>query len=272
MMTTAFLVLTLAQTPTAPSQPPTTASAEVMQCAQAQMIVDQLLDAADARIELARQSNSPADMRAAVDALQATMRDVRAQLAPCANVQPPPDPHLGHVTTPATPMPTAPGSATPKPPAAADPHAGHTMAPVKPEPAPAKPAAPRAPGATPAKPAAADPHAGHTMTPAKPAPAKREPAKAAPPAADPHAGHAAPPAKPAPPAKRPPAQPSAPAAGTAKPPAQSPAQAVDPVCGLKVDPETAPSATHNGRAYHFCSDQHRELFQKNPAKFIPRQE
>jgi YHS domain-containing protein len=221
-----------------------------MQCAQAQMIVDQLLDAADTRIELARQSNSAADMRAAVDALQATMRDVRAQLAPCANVQPPPDPHLGHISTPASPPPSAPVApppASPKPPGTADPHAGHTMAPAKPAPAPAKPPAPRTPAAAPAKPAPADPHAGHAAAPAKPSPA---------------------------PAKSAPAKPSTPAAGTTKPKAQpqSPAQAVDPVCGLKVDPEAAPSATHNGRTYHFCSEQHRELFQKNPVKYAPKQE
>jgi P-type Cu+ transporter len=49
------------------------------------------------------------------------------------------------------------------------------------------------------------------------------------------------------------------------------AQATDPVCGLKVDPATAPSAKHQGHTYYFCADQHQQLFQKNPAKFLPKQ-
>lgn len=126
-----------------PATPPTTASAEVMQCAQAQMVVDRLLSAANTRLETARQANSAADMRAAVDELQATLRDVRAQLAPCASIQPAGDPHAGHTmpnaaaspaAAPSASAPTAakPGAA-PKP-AATDPHAGHTMAPPKPAP------------------------------------------------------------------------------------------------------------------------------------------
>lgn len=51
---------------------------------------------------------------------------------------------------------------------------------------------------------------------------------------------------------------------------QMPAVAVDPVCGLKVDPRTAPQASHEGHVYHFCSEQHRELFVKDPAKFAPK--
>ena len=63
------------------ASPPTTAAAEVTACAHAQMVVDRLLEAADSRIEAARQLNSAAEMRATVDALQGTLRDVRAQLA-----------------------------------------------------------------------------------------------------------------------------------------------------------------------------------------------
>ena len=53
-------------------------------------------------------------------------------------------------------------------------------------------------------------------------------------------------------------------------PADSAAQATDPVCGLKVDPATAPQSKHGGQTYRFCSAQHRELFQKNPAKYLPK--
>jgi ketosteroid isomerase-like protein len=123
--------------------PPTIASAEVMQCAQAQMIVDRLLSTANTRLETARQANSAAEMRAAVDELQATLRDVGAQLAPCASIQPAGDPHAGHTmpNTAASPAPpgtpamkpgsTPPAKGAPKP-SAADPHAGHTTAPAKP--------------------------------------------------------------------------------------------------------------------------------------------
>ncbi len=36
------------------------------------------------------------------------------------------------------------------------------------------------------------------------------------------------------------------------------------------DPVTAPQATHQGQTYSFCSEQHRQLFQKNPAKYLPK--
>jgi ketosteroid isomerase-like protein len=68
-------------------------------CAQAQPIVDQLLAAAAARLEAARVSNNAADMRAAIDALQASLRDARTTLAPCAAVKAE-DPHAGHAAAP----------------------------------------------------------------------------------------------------------------------------------------------------------------------------
>ncbi len=56
--------------------------------------------------------------------------------------------------------------------------------------------------------------------------------------------------------------------GTA--PADESTTAVDPVCGLKVDRATAPQVTHESHAYSFCSEQHQQLFQKNPAKYLPK--
>ncbi|MBI4888672.1 MAG: hypothetical protein HY824_16360 [Acidobacteria bacterium] len=90
------------------------APAAIAQCAQAQPAVVAALDAADARLEGARQTNSPAAMRAAIDDLQGALRDVRARLAPCAAPRPVADPPAGR---------QAPPVASP----AADPHAGHTM-------------------------------------------------------------------------------------------------------------------------------------------------
>jgi YHS domain-containing protein len=93
---------------------------------------------------------------------------------------------------------------------------------------------------------APDPHAEHQMA---------APASKAPDAADPHAGH----------------KPGATSSRTASPGAKAAAtQATDPVCGLKVDPNTAPQATHQGETYHFCSEEHRQLFEQNPAKYLPQ--
>lgn len=239
------------------TQPPATAAAEVTACAQAQVVVDGLLANAYSRLELARQSNNPAEMRAAIDALQTTIRDVRAQLVACAKVGAA-DPHPGHASPGVTTMPRTTATSGSKPS----------------EPAMAQPSAP-------AKPLAADPHAGHTTPPSKPAPKTTTPVPAKPPATDPHAGHtSAPPAKPA--TAKPAAKPASPAkppaaadahAGHGAPapaaPASRDAKAIDPVCGLRVDPSKATSTTHGGQTYYFCSTRHRELFVKEPAKFLP---
>ena len=60
------------------------ASAEMVQCARVQPVIDRIITAATARLELARQSNKPEEMRAAVDHLEAALRDIRVQLAPCS--------------------------------------------------------------------------------------------------------------------------------------------------------------------------------------------
>ena len=101
-----------------PPGPPTTAAAEVTQCAQAQMVVDQLLATAMQRLDSARQSNAAADLRAAVDSLQNTMRDARAQLAPCASTQaaaPMDHSKMQMGTTPATKPATGAKPPTPAP-------------------------------------------------------------------------------------------------------------------------------------------------------------
>lgn len=197
-----------------PPGPPTTAAAEVTQCAQAQMVVDRLLAAAMLRLDSARQSNAATDLRAAVDSLQNTMRDARAQLAPCAATSASADPHAGHTVTPAA----SPGAKAKAP-------ADHSTMPMGNDAPVAKPAK----GAKPFAPVPVD----HSKMPmgnalgAKPASAE---------------------------GSRP----------------DAPAQAVDPVCGLNVDPGTAPQATHQGRIHYFCSEQHRQLFQKSPSKYLPK--
>jgi YHS domain-containing protein len=104
-----------------------------------------------------------------------------------------------------------------------------------------------APASAAKPPTATDPHAGHQMP---------TPPSNAPKSADPRAGH------------KTGAMPSRPAGSPGSKAAVT--QATDPVCGLKVDPKTAPRATHQGETYHFCSEEHRQLFQQNPAKYLPQ--
>jgi YHS domain-containing protein len=124
------------------------ASTEMARCAQAQPVVEKIIAGGMARLESARQSNSPAEMRTAVDQLQAAFRDIRAQLAPCSAAAAAADPQAGH---------TMPGTSQ-TPPKVADPHAGPAMPPA--------PASPKSPSPKPApskpeRPQTADPHAGH---------------------------------------------------------------------------------------------------------------
>jgi YHS domain-containing protein len=109
----------------APQAPP-----EMVQCARAQPVVDNIIAAATARLESARQSNSPTEMRAAVDHLEAALRDIRAQLAPCGVAAASADPHAGHAmpaapTTPIADSPSKPAPSKPEPRQTADPHAAH---------------------------------------------------------------------------------------------------------------------------------------------------
>ena len=49
--------------------------------------------------------------------------------------------------------------------------------------------------------------------------------------------------------------------------------AKDPVCGMMVDEKTAKFKTeHMGKTYYFCNQTCKTTFDKNPTKFISRQE
>lgn len=148
------------------SQQPAQVSAEVVAaCMEAQQYISALADRANARLEAARQSNNPQELRAAVADLQVALIDIRNRAAACGPLQP----------------------------------AGQ----------------------------AADPHAGHAT------------------------GAAAAPA-----------------------PTTSPAssEAIDPVCSMKVDPKVAPKADYQGKTYYFCSETDRQVFLKDPAKFVKKEE
>ena len=242
-----------AQQPAAPQ-----AAAEAVQCARVQPVVNNIIGAVMVRLETARQSNSPTEMRATVDHLEAALRDIRTQLAPCSAAATATDPHAGH-TMPGTKGTAAPATQpqTP-PPGAADPHAGHAATPAKS--APAQPAVTGAESKPKPRPRAvtADPHAGHSgtaATPADPAARRGAPASKAAPSTkppaptDPHAGH-----------------------GTAGKPgaAGKDGKVMDPVTGLMVDPATAPKTTYQGQTYYFSSEQSRKEFLENPAKFAKK--
>jgi YHS domain-containing protein len=245
----------------------------VTQCVESQRQSLGLVETANARVESARQSNSPSEIRASMADLQRTLLDMRTVLARCTELQQAPDAApaaasiAGHDMSNMPGVANAPGAITPQ---AADPHAGHVL-----------PAAPPAQGAAnmpghnmanmpgPQGPAAADPHAGHVVPPNAATaaatghtehavvPQARTAAAKVPAAvgtgsakADTHAAHAT-------------------SAGDAASPAGQ-AAAIDPVCGLTVDPADAPSATYQGQTYYFCSLQHQRSFLKEPPKYIPK--
>jgi YHS domain-containing protein len=107
-----------------PQPPPTqTPSAQtVAACVGAQQHVTALADRANARLEAARQSNSPQELRAAIADLQTTLLEIRERATVCAALQPAQAPadHAGHgAGTPVAPA-ARPG-ATPVPAEAIDP-------------------------------------------------------------------------------------------------------------------------------------------------------
>jgi len=97
---------------------PQALSPELTQCLRVQPVIENIITSATARAEAARLSNSPTEMRAAMESLEAALRDIRAQSAACSAAAASTEPHAGTTTT--TPAPSKPSK-----PAAADPHAGH---------------------------------------------------------------------------------------------------------------------------------------------------
>jgi hypothetical protein len=72
-------------------------SAEVVAaCLEAQQRVAALADQAEARLEAARQSNSPREMRAAVADLQAMLVEIRTRAEECAPLEPEGEPKTGN--------------------------------------------------------------------------------------------------------------------------------------------------------------------------------
>jgi YHS domain-containing protein len=154
-------------------QPPGAPSPSlVASCVASQRQIVSLADLINGRLEEARQSNSPQQMRAALADLQAALVEIRTRAGACSPLQDAAetaDPHAGHVM-PQTPAPTtsdtpapppAPSAAKPGTAKAADPHAGHTSTPPAKTPPPASKPAP-----SPQK-EAKDPVCGKMIDPAK---------------------------------------------------------------------------------------------------------
>jgi YHS domain-containing protein len=136
------------------------ASPEMLPCARVRPVVDNIIAAAMARLESARQSNNAAEMRAAVDHLEGALRDIRTQVTSCCADTAVTDSHAGHATPGSSQPPSTPAPATQSPASAVDPHAGHAM-----RPAPAAPRSVQTPRPAPGKAErahSADPHAGHS--------------------------------------------------------------------------------------------------------------
>ncbi len=243
------------------------ASAELAQCAQVQPVVEKIIAAGMARLESTRQSNSPAEMRAAVDQLEAAFRDIRAQLAPCSAAAAAADPQAGHTMSGRPQPPGAPAPAAPMD-HSKMPMGGRATA-AKPGTATgAKPAAPTAPmdhskmpmGGTPAaRPGTAT--GAKPVAPAAPMDHSKMPMGGGATAARPGAATGT---KPAPPAASMDHS-KMPMGGEAKP-----GKVPDPVNGLMVDPATAPKTTYQGQTYYFSSEQSRKEFLENPAKFAKK--
>jgi YHS domain-containing protein len=97
---------------------------ELTQCLRVQPVIDNIITVATSRAEAARLSNSPSDMRAAVEALEAALRDIRAQSAPCSAAATSTESPAGHLMPPSPASPPTPTTKTPADPA--EPHAGHS--------------------------------------------------------------------------------------------------------------------------------------------------
>ena len=219
--------------------------AQLAACVDAQRQTSTLVEAANARLEAARQTNQPSAMRSAMEDLQATLATIRARLDACTTFQAAAGAMAGHNMAGMT-MGNMPGMVMPGAPnTSASPATAPGTAVMNPGSPSTAPAA--------APPAAGDAHAGHAAAP--------PPSTATPRAAAPRAAGAAPRA-PAPSAAKP-----APPAATASPKMVMVMTALDPAklqCPTKIDPKMAPKTTYQGKTYYFCSAKDRDEFLTDP--------
>lgn len=278
---------------------PTPEPALVSACVASQQQAAALADGLTRQLESARQTNAPADMRIAMDGLQAALVELRTALRKCDPLQAAAaasDGQRGHnnlmnMQPPAGAVPqtaTKPGSTTAAP--GAMPEMDHSKMAMGTR--AAKPVV--ASGVKPAGSMAGMDHSKMTMggRAAKPsAPAAGKPA--GPMAGMDHSkmamgGTAAKPSAPTA------AKPSAPMAGmdhskmnmgnaapkagdhsaisgTAKLPVTMAERVADPACPSNVGQANAPTAVYQKKVYYFCSTADRDRFRKDPAAYLKKQ-
>ncbi|MGH9159049.1 MAG: YHS domain-containing protein [Vicinamibacteraceae bacterium] len=122
--TTAFGQHTQHQTPPPPAGADTPVGAQALSgCPDSARAALQALDALGAQLEQARQTNSPADMRNAVDSVQAALEGLRAQMGVCVTDEAKQSgggmDHSGHGQKPAAATPQ-PGTSSPASPDGVD--------------------------------------------------------------------------------------------------------------------------------------------------------
>ena len=45
-------------------------------------------------------------------------------------------------------------------------------------------------------------------------------------------------------------------------------QLIDPICGMRMNPEESPAVTtYEGRSYYFCSETHKQEFERDPETY-----
>ncbi len=253
-------------------------------CAQGARESLPVIERARTRIETARQTNSPSELRAAIDDLQAVLSQVRAQLTPCAQ----PAPRAARPSSEqALPMPmdhskmtmpmdhsrmampsAAPPPGTATPPAVA-PRQGSGQAPGMPMDHSKMAMPPAAPKAGPTKPTASAPmpvdHSKMAVPPAAPKPGATKPSASTSMPMD-HSKMAMPPAAPKPGTQKP----DAAKPGAAKLPVMPLERVLDPRCAKTIDLKTAPKATFEGKVYYFCSTAERDRFRRDPAAYLKK--
>lgn len=243
----------------------------VAACVDAQQQVAAVAAQINGRLEDARQTNSPQEMRAALADLQAALVEIRTRAARCSPLAAAGEAGGGltdmdhskmPMTAPAATPASKPGGTTAAPGAAkpADPMAGtdHSKMAMGGAATATKPKA----GTKPAQPMGGMDHSKMPMAGAtKPKAGTR--------AAEPMAGmdHS----KMSKPAARPNAG-AAPPASTpeAKLPVSMAERVADPNCPDNVGRADAPRATYQRKVYYFCSTGDRDAFRKDPAGYLKR--
>ena len=249
-------------------------SADAAACTRGAQQALPVIERARARVETARQTNSPPELRAAIDDLQSALSQLTAQLTPCA---PPVSGFPRQDSAQALPMPQDHSNMTMPmdhskmvmPPAApkaetAKPSSGAAM-PMDHSKMAMPPGTPKTETSTSSKGAAMP--MDHSKMAMPPTTSKSETKRPSADAATPmdHSKMSMPPTAPKPSTDKLAATP-----GNAKLPVMPLEKVVDPRCAKTIDLKTAPKATFEGKVYYFCSTADRDRFRSDPAAYLKK--